>query len=280
MSDENLMGVVTPVEPDAQANAASEAPDTASEAGDGQPEKTFTQADLDKIVQREKAKAERRAERANGELKAQLEKLSESINELRTKPKADAADAAEQPPKRDQFDTYEDFVEAKAEFKALQRVREELGKRDSKAADESNKQQQERQAREFRKATEARIESGRKAYADFDAVLNEAFDDGVIPAGSHLHYALIEDEAGHDLAYHLAKHPEEAERISALSERAMLRELGKLSVKLADKKPSAKQAPIDPVGNRAAPGTALRDDLSTDEWIKRRNAQLRSKANG
>ena len=276
MSDENLMGVVTP-EPDAQVIAANEAPDTASEVEEDQPEKTFTQAELDKIIQREKAKAERRSERHNGELKAQLEKLAESINELRSKPQTDAAKAAEAAPKREQFDTYEDFVEAKAEYKAIQRVMDELGKRDSQAAEQTQKQTNERAQREFEKATHARIEAGRKDFADFDAVINDAFEDGLIPAGSPLHYALIEDEEGHKMAYHLAKNPDDAERIGALPERAMLRELGKLSVKLAAKPAANKPPPIDPIGGRGNPGTALRDDIPIDEWMKRREAQLKRK---
>ena len=280
MADENQLGVVTP-EPDAQVQNADAAPDTAPEVEqEAQPEKTFTQAELDKIVQREKAKAERRSERATGELRQQIEKLSESINELRTKPQSEASRAADEAPKRDQFDTYEDFVEAKAEYKALQKVREELGKRDTKVAEETQKQTNERMQREFQKATQARVEAGQKLYADFDAVINEAFDDGLINAGSPLHYALIEDEDGHKLAYHLAKHPEDAERINALPERAMLRELGKLAVKLSDKPTANKPPPIDPIGGRGNPGTALRDDLSTAEWMRRREAQVRSKANG
>lgn len=276
MSDENLMGVVTP-EPDAQVIAANEAPDTAAEAEEAQPEKTFTQAELDKIVQREKAKAERRSERQAGELKAELAKLAESINELRSKPQTDASKAAEAAPRREQFDTYEDFVEAKAEYKALQRVMDELGKRDTQAAEQTQKQTNERAQREFERATHARIEAGRKDYADFDAVINDAFEDGLIPAGSPLHYALIEDEEGHKMAYHLAKNPDDAERIGALPERAMLRELGKLSVKLAGKPSANKPPPIDPIGGRGNPGTALRDDIPIDEWMKRREAQLKRK---
>lgn len=276
MSDENLMGVVTP-EPDAQVIAANEAPDTAAEAEEAQPEKTFTQAELDKIVQREKAKAERRSERQAGELKAELAKLAESINELRSKPQTDASKAAEAAPRREQFDTYEDFVEAKAEYKALQRVMDELGKRDTQAAEQTQKQTNERAQREFERATHARIEAGRKDYADFDAVINDAFEDGLIPAGSPLHYALIEDEEGHKMAYHLAKNPDDAERIGALPERAMLRELGKLSVKLAGKPSANKPPPIDPIGGRGNPGTALRDDIPIEEWMKRREAQLKRK---
>lgn len=271
MSDENLMGVVTPDQPDAQANA--EAPDTASESHDDKPEKTFTQAELDKIVQREKAREARRAERSMAPLLEKITSMEQSINELRTKPKADASAATEAAPKRDDFDTYEDFIEAKAEWKALERVRQEFETREKSAKEAEGKSKQEKAQKEFEKATAARIEAGRKSYADFDAVINEAFDDGLIPAGSPLHYALVEDDAGHDLAYHLAKNPDEAERIAALPERQMLRELGKLSLKLADKKPSDKPAPIDPVGNRRPPGTALRDDLSMDEWVKRMQAK-------
>lgn len=277
MSDENLMGVVTPEQPDAQDNAATEAPDTANEAQDDKPEKTFTQAELDKIVQREKARAERRAERSMGPLLEKIGRLEQSINELRTKPKAEAADAAQAAPKRDDFDTYEDYVEAKAGFRALQVLKKEQEAQRKQAEETERNTKQERAVKEFEKATAARIEAGRKAYADFDAVINEAFEDGVIPAGSALHYALVEDDAGHELAYHLAKHPDDAERIAALPERAMLRELGKLSVKLGEKKPSDKPAPMDPVGNRRAPGTALRDDISMDEWARRREAQLRGK---
>ena len=73
-----------------------------------------------------------------------------------------------------------------------------------------------------------------------------------------------------DLAYHLGKNLEEAERISSLSPVQQIRELVKLEVKLdnapAKPKVSAAPAPIKPVGNRGTTDTSDPSKMSMEEY--------------
>ncbi len=64
--------------------------------------------------------------------------------------------------------------------------------------------------------------------------------------------ALMEEENGADIAYHLFSDKKEFARIAALPVISQIREIGKLSAKLASAPPKAKQpskapAPITPV---------------------------------
>jgi len=153
------------------------------------------------------------------------------------------ADAAEKPTP-DKFSDHNEYVEALAEWKADQRIEQALSRRDAEA-----KQAQQRVERETRASTwSERQAKFAETAPDFAEVLGAA----ETPIPSHVMEALLESEHGPALAYHLAKHPDAAQRIAGLSERAALVELGKLSASLESPKPPLKSvtkapAPITPV---------------------------------
>ncbi len=256
-------------------NVATENEATAAEGSQEtqQPEtpKTFTQEDVDRIAQKERAKAERRAIRQVGE---ELKTLREQVQQIQ-QPKQEQQQANQAgEPQRADFETYEDYVRAIGRHEA----QKELAKSRQEAQQREQQASAERYQREFQKVAEQRIEAGRKEYADFDEVINEAVADGLIQPGGALHMAIIESDLGHKIAYHLAKNPDEAERIAALSPLSMARELGKLEAKIAAapaQKPTA--APIDPVGGNSRSSTGPSDTDDAETWRRKREAQLRKR---
>ena len=228
-------------------------------------ERKFTQAELDAIVQKRAAKAERKAEARYAALEAQ-------IAELKT-PKAAAESKPESAPKREDFSSYEDFVEARALHVARQEAKKELEAFKSESKKEREESTKAKAQSEFNARVDSVIEAGRKAYPDFDATVNEAVEDGVLPTKGPLYEAIMDSDMGEKLAYHLAKNPADAERIQKLSVLGQIRELGKLEDKLSAKK-EPREA-MEPVGGRNSSTSGLRDDQSTDAWIKARNKQLR-----
>lgn len=229
-------------------------------------ERKFTQAELDAIVQKRTAKAERKAEARYAALEAQ-------ISELKT-PKA-AETKTESAPKREEFSSYEDFVEARALHVARTEAKKELEAFKNASKKEAEESTKAKATREFQARVDEVIETGRKTYPDFDAVINEAVEDGLIPQKGPLYEAIMDSEVGDKLAYFLGKNPKEAERIQKLTVYGQLRELGKLEDKLSAKKEPRET--MEPIGGRTSTASGATDSLSTEAWIKQRNKQLRER---
>lgn len=243
-----------------QNEAASTAPELESTAapgsvenqapGEQEPPKTFTQEELDRIVAAEKAKAKRKAER---ELREELAQQSQRPT-------------TQQPPQPNQFQSPEDYAEALAEYKAEQKI-----------AEREAQQQRTKVQSTYVDRTEAFIEK----HPDFYEVAH----------GDHVRITremaavIMESDIGPEVAYHLGKNPDEADRISKLSPLAQAREIGKIEASLSSATPAVKKTssapePIRPVGSRSSTPSLDPTDprsaekMPTSDWIAARNAQI------
>lgn len=237
---------------------------TSTENSETPPAKTFTQAELDAIVQKRAAKEARKAD-------ARYQELQQEIAALKAPKPVEAKTESE--PKRADFQSYEDFIEARAEWRADQKVNKRLEEFEGKTAKKDEDSKRAKAQQEFDKRVDSIIELGRKSFPDFDAVINEAAEDGIIPTRGTLYEAIMDSDVGEKLAYHLAKHPAEAERIQKLSAYAQIRELGKLEDKLSAKKEPRETMEI--IGGRTTNTSGISESLSHDAWIKQREKQVR-----
>ena len=188
-------------------------------------EKTFTQKELDEILQKRLAKSEARAERRAKE--AYREAL-EAVT--RTQP---ARQEQSTEPMRDQFSNDADWIDAKVEHKL--QLREAASKQEAQKATQQS----------LNSKTEDLYVKAEKI-SGFD---RETFDE--LPLTRPLVAALIESDVAPQLMAYMSANPEEVERIAKLSEARQAVELGKLEVKLqAAPKTSKAAAPIDPVGSK------------------------------
>lgn len=152
-------------------------------------------------------------------------------------------------PKRDQFGSYEEFIEARAAWRAEKAADEKV----RKILDENRKTtEQERTRGEHEKLTRAwnaQIEKARDELEDFDEVCAES-EAIVTPKMSE---AILESDKGAMIAYYLAKNPGEAERISKLAPSKQVAAIVALEDKVAKpaKQPSKAPEPIAPVGQKA-----------------------------
>ena len=239
---------------------------------EGKPAKSFTQEELDAKLAKQHSRAERRYTKQLGELRAEIQELREAQKGRGEKPDAGREDAKE--PKRNDFDSYEEYIEARADYRAGQRIAKELAALNEKAEAESTSRTQKDEQARLVALADRRIEAGRKEFPDFDAVMQDAFDEGLIEQGSELYIGIIESDVGHRIAVHLAKNPEEAARINKLSPRGVHRELGKLEDRLA-KPQKERAATIEPVNGSGRPSRMndpLREDISMDDFVRLRNA--------
>lgn len=211
-------------------------------------EKKFTQAELDEIIRARIAKAEAKAERRV--LKA-LERIVPQ-----PAPKQEAAPTEYDRPKRDQFASDEDWVEAVADWK--------LDKRDQAA----NQQRFQQQAKSLTDKTESFYAEAAKTEG-FD---REEFDS--LPLTPHIAQALIESDAPAKLMVYMAAHPEEVEKIAALNPVRQIKELDRLEAKIASApKTSNAPPPIKPIGTRGSANNSDPTKLGMDEYIAQRKAQ-------
>lgn len=208
-------------------------------------ERVFSQSELDDIVSKRLARAERKWERA------QAAKLAEMQSSVKTQTAL---------PPIDQFETPEAYAEALAEKRAQELV-----------------QQRElvRQQTEIMEKYHDREEEARIKYADFEQV---AYNPN-LPVTDAMAAVIRASEIGPELAYHLGSNPSEAQRISKLSPFLQAKEIGRIEAKLLEsppvKKTTSAPAPIKPVTARGSnPGIVDTTDprsiqtMSTSEWIE------------
>ncbi|HZT29714.1 MAG TPA: hypothetical protein VFA33_07525 [Bryobacteraceae bacterium] len=203
----------------------------------------FVSPNVQKRIDKAIAK-QREAERKAAELEAELAKLrgtDPAAQAETTEPAAPESAATPAKPKVEDFETYEEFTEALAEWKAEQKITAKL------AEIEQNKQTQARQ-----EAWGRQLDDARTRYQDYDQVVGN--DD--IQITEYMQAVILESEVGADVCYYLGQHPEEAERIAALPPLGQARAIGHLETKFTREaaKPAARSAAPQPqprAGSRA-----------------------------
>ncbi len=189
---------------------------------------------------RAEREAEReRADRAEAALKAATDKSAPA-----------AKDSKE--PKAEDYKTVGEYAEALAEYK----VEKKFAEREARATQE----RQEQAARAAQDALNKRIAATVKELPDYAEVIADSDID--IPP--HMAVYIAESPIGPKLGYHFAKHPEDFDRINALSPIRAIAELGKLEDRLEkpakakepepDEKPAISRAPspIKPLEGNSA----------------------------
>lgn len=172
---------------------------------------------------------------------------------------------APEKPTPDKFSDYGEYVEALTDWKAAQAAEKVTAKMLSERA-------QAQQAATAQETWQSRAAEARKQLTDFDEVMSSAD----VPMRGTVIEALKESDRGPELAYHLAKNPDVAQRLNTMSERQALIELGRLEASLAAPQgkspPPVKltQAPKPasvgaPLGSSAT--TKSPEKMSMDEWI-------------
>lgn len=182
-------------------------------------------------------------------------------------PKAEAAGE----PKPEQFESFEEYNRALVRHEAKVLLDQER-----QANYQAQAKYQEQQAQSTWKEREA---TAREKLVDYDATVYPMLDYPVVANNPYFAAALIGSEQGAEVLYHLGKNPQEAIRIASLNPADCAREIGKLEAKLESqsKKTSSAPPPPKPVHGGAKATTGLRDDLSTEEWLRRRNEELRKR---
>lgn len=264
MSEET--GALTPQEPvSVQETTEQEVTATPEEKP---AEKTFTQEQVNELIEKRLAKAERKAAREREKL------LQMAVNGRQPEKQPEAQPEVDGAPKREDFASYEDYLEARADWKAEQKAKAIIEQRERERVEAEARKQAETKA----KTWQQRLKEAEKEIED----IHEILEDSEAPLTQPMLEAITDSDIGPKIAVHLAKHPEEAERIANLSPIAQVREITKLETKLSaepqppKKEPSKAPDPITPVGGKAGKvSDKPSDEDSIEDWLKKREAQLR-----
>lgn len=211
--------------------------------------KSFTQAELDAIVQKEKAKAEAKAYRRAARESREAFQQSLTVQQ----PPAQQAD---QMPKRENFASDEDWLNARDDW------------RDQKRVQEARQAQMQNQTRQVVSRTESLYAEAQKL-PGFD---REEFDQ--LPITQAMAASLLESDVAPKVMAFMQSNPAEVERISKLSPARQAAEIGKIEDKVSAA-PAVSRAPppIKPVGARGAASNGDLSRMSMDEYKAMRAKQ-------
>ena len=267
-------GVVTPEPHEThqgeQPNTPESAPDTNTEAdAAAQPDEDHK---VPKGVQKRIDRLTRERYRLQGELEAMRRQPPQPAVQAQPERSQDGT------PKPEQFASYEQYLEAKAEWleakvewKAEQKVAEVLQRQQ-----ESTRQQSARQRQaEMQQSWDRQIDAAADIYDDFDEVALSPD----VPVSGAMAEAIQLAEKGADVLYYLGKHREEAAKIARMDPLRAAVAIGRIEATLArptPKKTTNAPPPINPVGARAAVSKDP-DKMSSAEWLKWRNAQIKTR---
>lgn len=252
--EEEVVAPVTEVAPEAATHQQEVTADLVEESKpEVKPERTFTQKELDEILQKRLAKESRKIERYS-RAEAELRLLKEQMQ-----PKQEPANLGE--PKREQFQDYESYIDALTDFK----VEQKLKGHQERSAQES----QMRAQREHEEILAANISKAADKYDDF----NDVVTNRNLPITFAMRDAMGESELGGDIAYYLGSNVQEAAQIARLSPIAQVKAILALEAKLRTPKKVTTDAPepIKPSGGNAKVTKSPADmtDKEFSEWRKK-----------
>lgn len=210
---------------------------------------------------RKAAEAERLAQE-NAQLMARLQALQ-----------GQPAVPANTGPKQEDFQSYEDYLQARAAHVSRTEALKAVQQYQQFSAQQTTRAQQAAAERAAEQAFQMRADKAREAYADFDES-TEWLTGQVPPAVVGL---LAASENSADLLYFLGKNPAELERIKALPPILQLREAALLELKAKPQTKTTKaSAPINPVkGSDGGKTDWYSPTMSDKEWERFRQKRKR-----
>jgi len=261
------------------ANTADDAANTASAPADGvkKPKKTAAERIAELTRQRHEAERALAAERAEKE--ALRVKLEGGKAPGLTEKTQGATSDQDLPP--DPTDTTKyPYGELSIEYvndSARYAVRQELKAAEAKQEEKRQREAAAQQEQTYRGKADAMTTAGAEKYDDFEDVVIGGMRAGTVPVSKDLAMLILDSDVGHDVAYHLASNPKEAQEVFGKTPLAQAAYFGRLEAKFsstssdAAAKPAVKttQAPPPPAttargtGSKTAfdPNTASFDDF-------------------
>jgi hypothetical protein len=248
------------VEPaDAETSIVADAP---TDAQDGE---QSTEAEAEEAGKAEKAQTRKHyRERAKT---SRLEQENRQLREQAAQQQAErnAPELAE--PNRDDFNDYEKFLDARAEWIADTRFSE----LQTKAEARNTERERMTHAGQIEDRWNETLEEARELHDDFDDVIN-----GEVSITPDMAAAVKMAKGGAEIAYFLGKDLKESDRIARLPPLEQIMAIGAIGERLKER--STRPKPPKPVSrgrtSQTTSSNSLNDNMSADEWQRARNKQV------
>lgn len=247
-------------EPNEEAPDTSDGEDSAADEDDAKPKRRTVRDRINELTANW-----RNTERDRDEWR----RLAQQLMETQGKPKEEAPEPPQPKPSEDQYTDYSQYLEALADWKADQKIKAHLSEAENRRQQEAQQRTQQEKVQGF----QAKAAEFAKEHPDYHVVA----ENPNVPISQPMFDAIVESDMGPQIAYHLGQHPEEASRISSMSDYGAARELGKLEAQLSiPPKPKTSQAPdpVDPVGGGSERNAKDPEKMTTAEWMAWRNKQV------
>lgn len=236
--------VVEQVEQPAQAEQQADTGEVSATPADDQQTEQVEQVEQDDPIEKHRKGLEagiaaertkrQTAERELAEARAKLQALEQPRQRQQQAPEQ------LQRPRRDDFQDQEAYEDALLDYGDKRREAQQEQQRAEREA-------QDYQARMARTADEV-VLKGQQAFEDFDAVINKGLGPYLMQPTQQAQLfraSIMTGERGHEVAYYLAKNPDEAARVYALPDLQMVRainliEATKLETVQAEQEPAPK----------------------------------------
>lgn len=204
-------------------------------------------------------------------LQRQNEELTKALIARQQPPAPEAPKPTDDAPKREAFDSYEAWIEAKAEYRAEQKASEAVMRRLQEVAEHAQQSQRMQEGQNLVRGHMSRVETFAKQATDFDVVTQN--DDIHIPPVAAEEIMSMED--GPAILYAIGKEPAIAAHLQQMGPRQQVRFLGQLSAALTLRPPQVSQAPAPgtPVGGKSSAPPTL-ENASYDDFVKLRRKQI------
>lgn len=266
----------------ADAKAAAEKTGDQTDKGDGKTKDGIKERFSDMAAKRRAAEeraateesARKAAEAKADKLAAELEGINKRLDRMAPPDPADVR------PDRKDFDDPAKYDEALIGWSA--RTAEKKAKAEAEAEFANKTEAEKRAAAEAAQKAEAeRVAKDwneRSAkFAEETPDFHEAISNDAVKITGYMAQAMTYSEMGPKIAYHLAKNPAEAERISALNPMQQVAAIGRLEAQLnVPPKTTRTPDPISPItSNRSSAATTKSaDEMSMDEYAARRHSEM------
>lgn len=159
---------------------------------------------------------------------------------------------------------------AQNEVQSLQQMQHEMARRQQAMAQAQYAQAEMQQVAQV-------VNTGQTKYADFQQVVNQPGLPDLTQVDPMFKQALFRMPEAADIVYYLGKNPQEANRLMSMSVPEATAHLGTLKAQISAQPKKPSQQPIPNVGGSGGFKPGLADDLPVDEWMRRRNAQVRKR---
>lgn len=176
-----------------------------------------------------------------------------------------------QPPRREDYQDYEAYIDARAEYRAALVFEQRLQEASRQAQQRQSQEQVARSVQQDRAAIAQSADKFRATAKDFDEVM-AGLD---VPSTPVMERAIARTENPAAVLYALGKKPEVAQQIAALDPVDQAKAIGAIEFALKSRPPQVSKAPApgNPVGGKPSLPSADPTRMSYDEFVawRRRN---------